>query len=386
MVYNFRLLFRLIYLSLFKTKGTHLRLTAKRIKFLIFFFILIIYGTVLAWYSFLLDNIFFRKYRQQKIKQPVFIIGNFRSGTTFLHRLFAKDEKRFTCLKTWEIYLAPSISQRKLIKGLYILDKLLGSPIGRKIDKIEKNMFQPFKLHRVGLKEPEEDEGLLFYIFSSLFIWFLFPVQDEVKIFHYFDREMPVWRKKGIMKFYRSCVQRHLFAHGVNKQFLSKNTSFAPKIDSLLKYFPGAKIIYVIRNPLEMFPSEMSWFSFCWQCFCNLLEEFPFKKEVIEMSKHWYTYPVNRLKQEPKENYILLNYDNIIKNPEKTVKKVYKRFGFNMSRRFEEIIKHETEKAKSFKRSKISALNKIGLTKKQIINEFREIYDHFQFDINVESR
>jgi hypothetical protein len=34
-----------------------------------------------------LDRVFFRGYRKQPIDRPIFIVGNPRSGTTFLHRL-----------------------------------------------------------------------------------------------------------------------------------------------------------------------------------------------------------------------------------------------------------------------------------------------------------
>ena len=47
----------------------------------------------------LLDEIFHRGYRKVQIKQPVFIIANPRSGTTFLHRLMALDEEQFVYTK-----------------------------------------------------------------------------------------------------------------------------------------------------------------------------------------------------------------------------------------------------------------------------------------------
>src|SRR5688572_9207818 len=47
----------------------------------------------------LLDEIFYHGYKKIHIKQPVFIIANPRSGTTYLHRLVALDDERFTYTK-----------------------------------------------------------------------------------------------------------------------------------------------------------------------------------------------------------------------------------------------------------------------------------------------
>ncbi len=54
---------------------------------------------------------------QQEIEAPVFIIGNFRSGSTLLQRLLAKDEEHLTAMTTLEIYIAPSITQRVFWKA-----------------------------------------------------------------------------------------------------------------------------------------------------------------------------------------------------------------------------------------------------------------------------
>lgn len=384
MLINFKLLFRLLYLSLFKSKNTHLRLSGKRIRFLIFFCILFSYGMIVAWCGFFFDNILFRRFRKQKITTPLFIIGNFRSGTTFLHRLLAKDGKNFTCLKTWEIYVAPSIAQRKFFRGVLIVDEWFGGFITRKLKKFESNVLRPIQLHRIGLREPEEDEGILLYIWNSMFIWFFFPLLEKMDRYFFFDNKMPRVEKRVIMRFYKRCLQRHIYAHGGNKIFLSKNPCFTPKIDTILKYFPDAKIVYLARNPLGMYPSKMSWFSFCWNYFCTLKEPFPFKQEVISMSKKWYLYPLKRLKRESKNRYRIIKYNDLIGKPEQTVKDIYNQFGFTMSKNFERLLKHEAEQVKTFKKSRVSSLGQLGLTRKQIVEAYSEVYNHFGFDITKE--
>jgi hypothetical protein len=380
MLINFKLLFGLYFKSLFKVKDTQFRCGGRRFLFLVAFPVLFIYGIIASRFHFFLDYIFFRGFNKQKIRTPLFIVGNFRSGTTFLYRLLAKDTQNFTCFKTWEIYLAPSISQRKFFRGILIVDRLFGGFLTRLLHKIERNMLSPIKLHQMGLNMPEEDEGILLYVWNSLWIWFMFPVFDELEKYFNFDEKMPSWQKKAIMKFYRRCVQRHLYAHGGNKIFLSKNPSFTPRIDTILKYFPDAKIINMTRNPIEMIPSNLSWFACCWSWFNDLKEPYPFKKEVMEMCRYWYLYPLKRLASEPKTGYKIISYKDITAQPEKVVKDFYSQFGFPLNKKFAQILKMEAERARSFNKTKVSSFSELGLTPKQIVKEFGEIFTYFGFD------
>ena len=79
--------------------------------------------------GFFLDGILFPGFRKTEVKAPLFIVGYPRSGTTFLHRLLGKDEEHVSHMKTWELFLAPSIIQKKILKFLGDMDERLGSPM-----------------------------------------------------------------------------------------------------------------------------------------------------------------------------------------------------------------------------------------------------------------
>ena len=61
-----------------------------------------------------LDRILFPAYRKQPIDRPVFIVGNPRSGTTFLHRLLLGSGDDLAAFELWEM-LFPAITARKLL-------------------------------------------------------------------------------------------------------------------------------------------------------------------------------------------------------------------------------------------------------------------------------
>ena len=73
--------------------------------------------------GFWLDDLFFVDWRNQAIIAPLFIVGNARSGTTWVHKLITHDESKFTTFKTWEIMFAVSITWRRLFHTLYTLDQ-----------------------------------------------------------------------------------------------------------------------------------------------------------------------------------------------------------------------------------------------------------------------
>src|SRR5664279_1611006 len=108
MTYNFQLFWRMTVRSLFQSKNTFGELRPKRLKFLLIFYVVWPIFTAITWFFFLLDDLLFPGYKQQPIEKPLFILGNFRSGSTFLHRLLSRDMEMFTSLRTWDIFLMPS--------------------------------------------------------------------------------------------------------------------------------------------------------------------------------------------------------------------------------------------------------------------------------------
>ena len=89
-----------------------------------------------------------------EIKNPLFILGFPRSGTTFLHKTLTNDNQ-FTTPLLWELLFAPSILQKKIfwrINNLFNM-KYYGENI-RWFKKITKKFDH---IHQIKLSNPEED-------------------------------------------------------------------------------------------------------------------------------------------------------------------------------------------------------------------------------------
>ncbi len=170
MIYNFRLFWRMAVRSFFKSQNTYGKLSRKRILFLLLFYTVWPGWEVFTWLCFLLDDLLFPAYKLQPLEKPLFILGNFRSGSTFLHRLLSRDTEIFTSLRTWDIFLMPSITQRKLFRGLARIDRIFGSPLVNTLKGIDQRSLGQVRIHKISLFEPEEDENILLHTWSTFFL------------------------------------------------------------------------------------------------------------------------------------------------------------------------------------------------------------------------
>jgi hypothetical protein len=376
---NIRLYIKTIFYAFFKSKGTPGRLTPKRFLVLIFIFLMYPFWHLGIRIAYILDNIFFPESQRQEIKTPIFIVGNFRSGTTFLHRLLTKD-KAATSLTIWEIYLAPSIVGRKLLRWGMRLNYMIGNPAKLMIALFDRIVAEHSYLHEIGLNEPEEDGQVLFHIWSSYDLLPLFPFPKLINDYIYYDQQMPAEERERDMRYYHEVLKKHVFAHD-GKRFISKNPSYSPKVRTLHRKFPDAKFINLVRNPLQVIPSSISLFSDHLHIYGDPEKEYSLQETIIELSKHWYLYPHQYLKHLPPDQYIRLRYKDLVADPKGTVEKIYQRFGFEMSDEYEKILQMEASKAKSFRSRHRYSLKKVGLSKRRIIREFSSINKQLHFNM-----
>ena len=149
MPFNFRLYFIDFYYSLFRSKGTPARLSRKRVFLLLFLFLFYPLWNIYIRIGYALDKLFFPQFKENKSPDPIFIIGNYRSGSTFFHRLLLRDDQ-FTCLKAWEIYFAPALVHRSLIRFILKVSKFIGSPVQKAVaaDRSQYDLVQYPRLPR----------------------------------------------------------------------------------------------------------------------------------------------------------------------------------------------------------------------------------------------
>jgi len=172
-----------------------------------------------------------------EVREPLFVLGHWRSGTTYLHNLLALD-KRFAHPNVWRALNPHTFLTTERYSGIV---KLV-SPKTRQIDSME-----------LGADVPFEDEFATCGTLCSPFLAGAFPRAAE----HY-DRyltfrgvpeeEVARWQKSLIL-FYKKMTWKF------GRPLVLKSPPHTCRIRLLLEMFPDARFVHIHRNPYAVFRS-----------------------------------------------------------------------------------------------------------------------------------
>jgi hypothetical protein len=178
---------------------------------------------------------------EAKIRQPVFILGLPRSGTTILFNLLAQDSSHRSP-RTWEVdYPAPAATA----------DDYAGNP---RIDK-SQSMIDSFHalapsfngIHPQGARLAEEDQRILAMNFSGCgFQHFIHAPAHQRHQFEHDRTESFRWHKRYL---------QFLETHVRKPRWLLKSPDDQLYLKAILDVYPDALIIHTHRHPAEAIPS-----------------------------------------------------------------------------------------------------------------------------------
>lgn len=328
----------------------------------------------------LLDHLLFPRFRDIPVRGPVFLVGHARSGTTLMHRLMAADD-RSSWYMTYELFL-PSIVQRKVLRCFAALDeRLFGGAIARRIRAWEDKAFAGARgMHALGLTAAEEDEFLLMLSFLSGTWVTLFPYMSRLDYLYYVDR-LPARRRWRILSFYRSCVQRQLYLNGPDKFHLSKNPTFAGKMETLIEMFPDARFVVLNRNPYETIPSLLKMMKRTWKMLdCDPQWMQDSYDCLARQSFHTYKYPYEVLARHPETRHAVVDYRQLVAQPKKVVADVYRRLGLTMTPEYDRYLDEQESRATAHRPDHVYSLEEFSLGREEIRAELAELFDRFAWD------
>ena len=369
---------RLLYLSFFARRRTPVH-ARRAVVFCAVFLTLFAVVEAFTAVCFLLDAMLFRRYRRISLRAPIFVIGNPRSGTTILHRVMARDEEHFFFFRTWEIG-CPSIVEKKVLSGLGALDRLVGAPLHRLVERLEANRFETLnRFHDFGLFKPEEDDKLLLHILASPDLGFLFPYGGFDAIVK-FDLVVDPSDQRAAMGFYTDCIRRQAYVRGPRKALLSKSPWASARVESLGRQFPGCRFIYLVRSPLDVVASIISFSRAILREFSGVEPGPDHDEAVYEVVKFFYTHPLGHLATLPPERYVIVNYDDLLRQPKPLFERIYRQFGFPLTPEFEVRLDEEVAKMRRHQSRHAYGLDGCSITRQRILADLRPVFDRFGFD------
>jgi hypothetical protein len=198
--------------------------------------------------AFLEQALYARRIAAESVREPLFVLGHWRNGTTHLHNLLAVDP-RFSFPKVYEV-VAPNT---------FLLLKPI-APIG--------SFFLPrtrFGVDNMALSvevSAEDEAALSVMTLLSPVVGFAFPERTD-----YYDRyltfrdtssqEVQQW-KSALLAFARKLTWKY------RRPLVLKSPGHTCRIRLILETFPDARFVHVHRNPYVVYQSMMRLMAAVW--------------------------------------------------------------------------------------------------------------------------
>lgn len=263
----------------------------------------------------IIENIRFgRKIKGTEIKPPVFIIGHWRSGTTYLHNLLSQNPN-FAYPTTFQT-VTPSVflGFEKLIKP--IVESSL--PPTRPEDNVP-----------LGADLPQEEEyamgNLCPYSFyngwcfpRNMEFYYRFVCMENVP-----DRAVEEWKMT-----YLNYLKKVSLAGG-GRQLVLKNPSNTARINLLLDMFPDAKFVHIYRNPYHVFLSMKRDIESEMPLYCVQKPGYDdsIEKAMVTLYNQMFNKFFKERENIPAGNFAEVRYENLIARPMDETERVHKALG-----------------------------------------------------------
>jgi omega-hydroxy-beta-dihydromenaquinone-9 sulfotransferase len=333
-------------------------------------FTALLFLRILTTLSIPLDYIFFPKLRKKKIENPIVIVGNPRSGTTFLHR-FMVDNRLGAGMRLWKM-LFPSLVVQKIL-----------SPFLKIVEKINPAKYHTNAAHKTGITSVETDDpSLLFRFFDGFFVYGFFLTWSDTAYIDEFEPANRDTSERDFRWFEKMWVRNTISEK--NDRIIAKLFSLGMRLPKFFEYFPDAKILYTIRDPLETVPSGLSLVTGVLDNrygFWKLPEErraFFIERlyhAFLELSLKFYEDYVNCFI--PKNKIKIIRYDRLMSDFDNVMFEIAKFTDIELTDDLITEIRKISEKQKVFKSEHKYNLGKFGLTKERILKDYEKIYNQF---------
>ncbi|HEX5253951.1 MAG TPA: sulfotransferase [Mycobacterium sp.] len=327
--------------------------------------------------TFALDPIFFPALRRTEVRGPVFVVGHARSGTTYLHRMMANDP-RFSYVLLWEMFF-PSLIEKKVLRAVLRWDQRLGGGLRKRIDALDDRLFSKSQsVHESGLFAPEEDEFLLTMSCASGFWVVQYPYVEELD-FYYVDDRWPAAKRRRVMQFYKECVRRQLVLNGRGLTHLSKAPIHCGRVESLIETFPDARFVVPVRNPHETIPSFLKLLQFAWSARKRTEQDMRKSfRSIVDSSYHYYQHPLDVLDAHPEVPSVIVDYRDLVRNPAKTMLRVYDEIEIDMVSEQEKALAEE--KGREYRSGHTYSLEEFGLQSDEIRTRLAPLFERFGWE------
>ena len=268
-------------------------------------------------------------------ESPLFIIGHWRSGTTFLHNLLTKDPVAgYTT--TYQAVFPNNMKSKWLFKTfmrVFMPDERPGDGM------------------KIAVNLPQEDEYALSNItHRAYYHFFYFPssypslYKESIRFDGVSEEELKEWKKN-----YQQMVIKALINTNGDRPVL-KNPLNTGRMLQLLDIFQEAKLIFIIRNPVIVYLSTKKFYT---QLFPVLnLEKFS-NEDISNMILEIYVKLLHDYLEDKKQvntdQLLEVRYEELVERPMDVLERIYKNFGYSGFQELEPVFQNYLDDLNGYK-------------------------------------
>jgi hypothetical protein len=277
-----------------------------------------------------------RKIRKTRIQSPVFILGYFRSGTTYLFYVLGADPK-FTFPSTYQV----------LTPHLFLL---FGKGMRKLFNRVMPKT-RPQDNVKVHAESPSEEEFALANMTPySLVNGYVFPKQIDAVFNDCISRKKSNVRKEWLSKF-DYFVKKVSYANG-NKQLLLKSPLNTARVDEILTLYPNAKFIHIHRNPYDVYASNEGLLEkILPKIALNRPDEKNLESFIINSYRDTYKDFLLNKKQLTENNLAEIAYSEFERDPIGILNKVYEQLNLGSFIEVKTFLEEEVNSSEAYKKN-----------------------------------
>ena len=255
----------------------------------------------------------------QEIREPLFIVGLPRSGTTLLHSLLAADPEH-RCPLMWEVRSPspPTLVDEK-----------------RRIQRAAQNsnffnwLAPSFRyVHAVGAEVPQECISLMTPTFLS----------DQFDAMYY----VPSYRAwffqqdlRPAYEYHRRFLQHLQFRRAAPRWILKAPTHMFA-MPALLSIYPDALFVQTHRTPVDAMASVSSLVTILRSAFSDAVDPVTVCREAVDYWSETMDKFLDERDRLVSKRICDIEYDEISRHPIAAVKRIYDHFGWSLSQQAEQ--------------------------------------------------
>jgi hypothetical protein len=305
---------------------------------------------------------------EQEIKEPVFIIGMPRTGTSIMHATMHEDPAHRSPM-AWECLLPyPAATP----------ETFMDNPQLRTIEKEFKQLFKlvpDFKRkHFMEADAPQECLAITALDFNT------FMCSTQLYMPSYMKWFLEKSDMLGTMRFHKRFLQ-YLQSGGVKaERWLLKTPVHLCRLPELFEVYPDAKIIMTHRGPSDIVASTASLISSVRTLYSDFEDPIVSGKEQAMLwSEYFNRFIDSRRKLGREDQFIDIKFEDFAADQIGVIRNIYDRFGWDLPEPTIELFKDFLLRNPKDKHGKhIYSIDTFGLKEEELNDQFKNYLEFYQ--------